>query len=791
MTTDTVPLPLDDFEYLVTSRALTASDNMSTPHTGSVEHPDWQPSHHDDDAILPMQSLNSDHPPSNLKPCTSSSASSPSSAAFIPTLSATSPETFITTFKRQSGHFFLIILPLSLVMGVITADMSNLDFVHLVELKVPVPIDDMTLPTTNVLNNNLLRWTLLQSAYLLPIMLFAGAIMVLEFVLLVGRLRPSRLADGLCSTLVVTVLVVGIMTLLNAFVATSVVGVIFTRMCASLFVCSALGLIAQAVELLPAQIHGSHQNRSTVLPAATGFDTIMFATVYGLGTAFASCSTFAGYQLANLLQRNGVSFQGISHGPTQGFRGIFLLEGLFILALAPVIAILLFLSRRLRRRNTLDSSTSIDTTALHGLHPLPRISEDPPDINQLKTTHTFQSSIKSNPAAPPDSKPIITTTSEPDKSISINDNDNDNDGEEDCKNENPMFASLRRFSSYCASPLANVAILNRNNGDGGVSSVAANIRTLQRFHSGFGLWVSSILRRIMVYIYGRMGVDSGAFDLISAGTSSRETFICGVLIVSNTVIVQLAVISLIAPLNAPDAVQAMAKDGVKVVPTLPGLPTLAGGVSGAISSVLWSIWATKSSTRGVGAHNRVQQWKDKPWWVPTLLTSCLVITLFGLALAVVASIMVPQGDCDAWIIYLATTVTYAGSIPQLPLALLQIYTVLDAELGRNPPFSPFTPLQASSEVAVQPADRARFAARTASPSVQAVKWERIGVMISTLTTIAGSELLTAWVFLMPDAAQKAFLFTSVVLAVGGCVWLMFRHTWPLRRSRKVAAGRGG
>jgi hypothetical protein len=149
------------------------------------------------------------------------------------------------------------------------------------------------------------------------------------------------------------------------------------------------------------------------------------------------------------------------------------------------------------------------------------------------------------------------------------------------------------------------------------------------------------------------------------------------------------------------------------------------------------------------------------WWVPALLTACLAITIVGLALAVVASILVPTGDGGVWMVYAATVVSSVGSTPQLPLALLQIYTVMDAE---------------------------RPARRATSPTVRRIRWERLGAMISTLTTIGASELLTAWVFLMPDAAQKAFLFTSVALAVGGSVWLMLRHTRASRGNRSRALG---
>ena len=35
-------------------------------------------------------------------------------------------------------------------------------------------------------------------------------------------------------------------------------------------------------------------------------------------------------------------------------------------------------------------------------------------------------------------------------------------------------------------------------------------------------------------------------------------------------------------------------------------------------------------------------WMRAPWWVPALLTSCLVVSIVGLALAVIASIVVPD-----------------------------------------------------------------------------------------------------------------------------------------------------
>lgn len=180
-----------------------------------------------------------------------------------------------------------------------------------------------------------------------------------------------------------------------------------------------------------------------------------------------------------------------------------------------------------------------------------------------------------------------------------------------------------------------------------------------------------------------------------------------------------------------------------------------------------------------------------------LLTICLVITIAGLALAVIANTMVPTGDIGVWSIYAATVLSSVGSTPQLPpLALLQIYTVLDAQLGRNvstravsiapeTAHSPSTDQQGDEMGAdLRSAGIAREALKSGHPTVHAVRWERVGVMNSTLTTIAASELLTAWVFLLPQGAQMAFLFISAGLAVGGCTWLVFRHTWPLRQKRK-------
>ncbi|SPO48538.1 uncharacterized protein PSANT_06229 [Moesziomyces antarcticus] len=640
--------------------------------------------------------------------------------------------------------------------------MSNLEFVHLVHSEVDVPLDQWTQPSDDVLNANKLQWTFLQSAYLLPLMLFAGPLLILQFVLLVGRLRAARVVDGLNVVLGLTVLVVGTMTLLTAFVGTSVVGVIFTRMAAGIVVCSALGLVTQAVELFPASDDQSYDGHGCSScrprPPAAGFSIVLFGSIYGLGSAFASCSVFAGYQLATLLQQYGVSFDGTGSGPSQGFRTLFLLEGLFIVALAPLIVLLLHLSRRWRPQQHVYNSVELTWSRQDAAAPGPQLNQQGYELADVSLKHDGVPTVS---AKTQDHRPDIEVASDD----RVQDTHRDMASEEtDDKKESTWLASLRRFST----PLAGVSILTR--GSGGGSTAGFNMQSLTKVHTGFGLWVSAVLRRIMVLVYGGMGVHEAAFDLISAGTSSRETFICGVLIVSNTVIIQLAVVSLIEPLKSPRLLQGteVADDyldpALKRVPALPGLPALVGGVSGGISAVVCSMLATKPAAecaRG-GRRGVLQRWRRRVWWVPALLTACLAITIVGLALAVVASILVPTGDGGVWMIYAATVVTCVGSTPQLPLALLQIYTVLDAE---------------------------RQATRATSPTVSRVRWERLGAMISTLTTIGGSELLTAWVFLMPDAAQKAFLFTSVALAVGGSVWLMLRHTRASRgkRSRALCA----
>ncbi|TKY88707.1 hypothetical protein EX895_002338 [Sporisorium graminicola] len=659
-------------------------------------------------------------------------------------------------------------------MGVITADMSNLDFVHLVQLHLPVPTNSITLPSDDALKADQLRWTFVQSAYLLPLMLLAGPVLIFQLVILVGRLGSKlSLADGLAWTLVLTVGVVGLMMLLTAFVGASVAGVVLTRMVASAVVASALGLVVQAVQLSPPP---PSWTTSKGKGAVVGFPTVAFAAIYGLGTAFASSSTLAGYQLAGVLQRYHIGFQGTGSGRREGYRGVFLLEGAFILALCPVIGIFLMLPRRLTPTSTLEA---VDEALAEPpiAHASQSDSEPGAHIKAIASsdiaphTKTETSPFADSPTDA-DIKHVLPEANigSTHTAISVDDT------KEKDMPEKRVFVSLRRFSSYYTSPFANVAILNRNSSSlqaenppsaVAASAVASNIRALQQLHTGFGRWVSALLRRIMIFVFGGMGVDDAAFDLISAGTSSRETFICGVLIVSNTVIVQLAVVSLIAPLKAPDE-QQTAGTQLKVVPALPGLPTLAGGVSGCISAVVCSLLATTRPDRA--AEGKWQRWRSTRWWVPALLTACLVITLVGLGLAVVANTMVPAATCGSWIMYVATGVTYAGSTPQLPLALQQICTVLDSELGCT---GSLRPPSTGSATDSQPAETARVAS---SASVQAIRWERVGAMISTLTTIAGSELLTAWVFLMPDAAQKVFLFTSAVLAIGGAVWLMLRHT---------------
>lgn len=315
--------------------------------------------------------------------------------------------------------------------------MSNLEFVHLVELKLPVPVSQLTLPSDEALKTDLLRWTFLQSAYLLPIMLFAGSMLILQLVFLVGRLNSHMLADGLSLALVLTVDIVGLRTLLNAFVGTIVVGVILTRIASALVVCSALGLVAQAVEILP----------------AAGFSTVMFGTVYGLGTAFASCSTFAGYQLASALKRHSVSFKGIGIGETEGYRGLFLVEGVFILALCPVICILLLLSRRVRRKQSIPASLQSDISLAQVT--LEKVADtanrDGSDLVTEAESLCPDRISKSKVAA----DDIAVSTTDADNTVIV---------EEDNKNTEVSFAALRRLSSYCASPLTNIAILSRSGG---------------------------------------------------------------------------------------------------------------------------------------------------------------------------------------------------------------------------------------------------------------------------------------------------------------------------------------
>lgn len=277
-------------------------------------------------------------------------ASKPTNTALRPASCDVSDEHTSIESKGENhvAQVFYITLPLSLVMGIITADMSNLEFLHLIEIKAAVPLQYMTQPSQDILNYNLLRWTFEQSAYLLPLTLFVGAVLILQFVLYVGRLRPARLADGLSLTLVLTGIVVGLTTILSAYVGTYRIGVILTKMLAGVAVCSALGLIAQAVELLPGTSSALDlETESEVRPAAVGFPTVMFATVYGVGSAFASCTIFGGYQIATLLQRHNFTFDGIPSGSTSGFRNLSVLQGLFMLALCVIVGPLLLLSRRL------------------------------------------------------------------------------------------------------------------------------------------------------------------------------------------------------------------------------------------------------------------------------------------------------------------------------------------------------------------------------------------------------------------------------------------------------------
>lgn len=733
-----------------------------------------------------------------------------SSTAYVPimTTHATMPTAFKTA-HHFVGHCVFVILPLSLAVGMVIADSFNLDFVHLVQLRWAVPVDQYTLPSDDALKDHLLRWTFLQSAYLLPMVLLTGAMLVLEFVLLVGRLRASRLVDGLIAALVLLLVVVGVMTLLNAFVRTSVVGVLFTKMVAGLAACSVLGLVAQAVELFapPFCINASLSDASPINMAAVGFPTVTFAAIYGLGTAFGCCASLAGYQLSGLMQRHEMSLAGV-----RGYQLLFLVEGAFLLVLCLVIAVLLVLGHRLGRPTwmphaqcqlTLDQrydlqpveapnhfsktkatqndhvsdfTTSSDAilagSLIRSLGPADRV--DTAHGNDQQPAHPTVQADPADPADPTDPIDPVDPT-EPADPV-------------DPADKPGTFASLRRLSSYCTSPMTTIPILKRfktSEAANGTSGVINNLRTLQQMHTGFGLWVSRILRRIMILIFGGMGVDDAAFDLISAGTSSRETFIAGVLIVSNTSVIQAAVLSQIVKIESAASKQVFRSPAaLKMVAVLPGLPTLVGGVSGAVSAVAWSVLATqRPPTRGAW-RGRVGSWMRAPWWVPALLTSCLVVSIVGLALAVIASIVVPDGTCGSWIIYLSTIITFTGTVPQLPLALLEIYSVLDDELGRTVGHQPTCSQATTSSENCGTGAASSILKSNQQRSVHALRWERVGVMISTLTTTFSSTLLTAWILMLSEAFQMVFLFISVALAVAGSVWLMLRHTLHLRRLRR-------
>ncbi|KAJ9474552.1 hypothetical protein PHBOTO_005026 [Pseudozyma hubeiensis] len=704
--------------------------------------------------------------------------------AHVPTLTnmhpaaATTTDTLSVNLKQQVGHVLFVILPLSLIVGIVTADQYNLDFVRLVQLGFAAPLDRHVLPSDDALRVNLLRWTFLQSAYWLPMVLFTGAMLVLLFVLLVGKLRPARLLDGVIATLVLIPAIVALMTLLTAFVGTSVVGVLFTKMAAGFAICSTLGLVAQAVELFPSAPRRSLLSGTTTAPhqGTLGFSTLTFAAIYGLGTAFGSSASLSGYHIASLLQRHRVTFSGVPNGGRQGFLSLFVVEGCFFFALCPLIGVLLVLARRFGTRPSPSNGPARLTSTKSGTLAAESaaMQTDVKDVEQAEISPVEALTTSSDVPSTSPASTDVEDKREPDSSGKT------------------TFASLRRLSSYYASPLASINILRRNaNGEdaNNPSGVVANLRSLQQMHTGFGRWVSSVLRRIMVFVFGGLGVDDAAFDLISAGTSSRETFIAGVLIVSNTSVIQAAVIWLVVKTQSQASkVEFASGSAIKLVPVVPGLPTLAGGVSGAVSAVAWSILATKRPNGRKGWRKRLVGWMDTPWWVPALLTTCLGVSIVGLVLAVLGNSMVPDGSCGSWILYVATIVTFAGTVPQLPLALLQIYTVLDVELGRNTDHRPTNNTSAASPE--EPVQSASYRASTilgsnSEPSVHALRWERVGVMISTLTTTVSSTLLTAWIFMLSDTCQTVFLFVSVVLAVGGSVWLMLRHTLPWRRQRKV------
>ncbi|GAC98033.1 hypothetical protein PHSY_005621 [Pseudozyma hubeiensis SY62] len=684
----------------------------------------------------------------------------------------TSTDILSANLKQQVGHVLFVILPLSLIVGIVTADQYNLDFVRLVQLGFAAQLDRHALPSDDALRVNPLRWTFLQSAYWLPMVLFTGAMLVLLFVLLVAKLRPARLVDGLVAILVLIAGMVALMTLLNAFVGTSVVGVLFTKMAAGFAICSTLGLVAQAVELFPSAPGRGSLSGST--PAShqdtLGFSSVTFAAIYGLGTAFGSSASLSGYQIASLLQRHGVSFSGVPNSGRQGFLSLFVVEGCFFFALCPAIGVLLILARRFGRRPSAidsDASTKSNIPAAGSA----TMQTDAKDVERAQISPVEALTASSDV---PSTSPASTSVE---------------DKRDPGSSEKTTLAGLRRLSSYYPSLLASINIFRRNaNGEdaNNPSAVVANLRSLQQMHTGFGLWVSSVLRRIMVFLFGGLGVDDAAFDLISAGTSSRETFIAGVLIVSNTSVIQAAVIWLVVKTQShASKLESASGSAIKLVPVVPGLPTLAGGVSGAVSAIAWSILATKRPAVRKGWRKRLAGRMETPWWVPALLTTCLGVSIVGLVLAVLGNSMVPDGSCGSWILYVATIVTFAGTVPQLPLALLQIYTVLDVELGRSHPTDGTPAMSKEEQVQTAPYRAANILGSNSEPSVHALRWERVGVMISTLTTTVSSTLLTAWIFMLSDTCQTVFLFVSVVLAVGGSVWLMLRHTLPWRRQGKV------
>lgn len=500
--------------------------------------------------------------------------------------------------RGSSWKFVLTILPLSLIVAAVNADLSNLEFTHLITLGLSPPSSGYTIFSDRVMQREPLKWALLQSAYLVPLMLFPFPLLILQSI--TSSRFPRYAAAYLLS---LTLFVLGLASIVQAYTGANVVGIVLGNIVRGSVASTTLGLVV---------VEGMQ------------WDVVSFAAVYGLGTMFGSSSSVVGWSVARWMEEKGWSFQGIGWGRGFGLRGMMMVEGALILLCAPVVLVLLMLGMR---------------------------------------WHCKPASLAQSHAG---SKEEVSTVEPP--------------------------------PTTCAN-------------------------MVQRYYATLSTRISNVLHKIMRRTFGKLGLSNTDIDQILRGSSHRETFICAVLIVSNTIILQLAVTSLLSPLSSPTP-----NPSLNTTPTLSGLPTFAGGMSGLVSTLVFSFVASK--------------WGR----IPLLLALLVFLTLIGLVLAIVAALIAPS----AWIIYTATTVTHVGVTPQLPLALERIFSHLD----RN------------------------------------TKWERAGVMISALSAIAGSELLTVWVALMPGGVQKVFLVASVGLAIGGVGWLIGRGRCGGKRRKmagKVAA----